>query len=70
MTSTVQITGGTHQVKTFTTEFTSKNLTKNAGLVNLGKFADKIGLQGIIEKRLTIKRGATADYEMSKVIVK
>jgi Transposase DDE domain. len=56
-------------VKTFTTEFTSKNLTKNAGLVNLGKFADKIGLQGILDKRLTIKRGATADYEMSKVIV-
>ena len=28
-------------MKTFSTEYTAKNLTKNAGLVNLGKFADK-----------------------------
>ncbi|MBU4121996.1 MAG: hypothetical protein KKA48_10650, partial [Proteobacteria bacterium] len=33
-----------------------------------GKFAEKIGLPGILEKRLTIERGATADYEMSEVV--
>lgn len=56
-------------MKTFSTEYTAKNLTKHAGLVNLGKFAEKIGLPGILEKRLTIKRGATADYEMSEVVM-
>ena len=56
-------------MKTFSTVYTAKNLTKHAGLVNLGKFADKIGLPGILEKRLTIERGATADYEMSEVVM-
>ena len=63
------IKGGTQQVKTFSTEYTAKNLTKHAGLVNLGKFAEKIGLPGILEKRLTIERGATADYEMSEIVM-
>jgi len=33
-------------MRTFSTDYTGKNLTKNAGLVNLGKLADKIGLPG------------------------
>lgn len=56
-------------MKTFPTEYTAKNLTKNAGLVNLGKFADKIGLPGILEESLTIELGATADYEMSEIVM-
>jgi len=56
-------------VKTFSTEYTARNLTNNAGLVNLGKFAEKIGLPGIIAKKLTIKRGGNADYQMSEVIM-
>jgi hypothetical protein len=51
------------------TEYTAKNLTKHAGLVNLRKFAEKIGLPGILEKKLTIKRGATADFEISEVVM-
>lgn len=56
-------------MKTFSTEYTARNLTNNAGLVNLGKFAEKIGLPGIIAKKLTIKRGGNADYQMSEVIM-
>ena len=56
-------------MKTFSTEYTAKNLTKHAGLVNLGKFAEKIGLPRILEKRLTIERGATAEYEMSEIVM-
>jgi hypothetical protein len=56
-------------MKTFSTEYTGKNLTKHAGLVNLGKFADKIGLPGILDRRLTIKRGVTADYAIADVVM-
>ena len=56
-------------MKTFSTEYTAKNLTKNAGLVNLGKFADKIGLPGILGRRLTIKRGVTADHAIADVVM-
>ena len=51
------------------TEYTAKNLTKHTGLVNLRKSAEKIGLPGILEKRLSIKRGATADFEISGVVM-
>ena len=56
-------------MKTFSTDYTGKNLTKNAGLVNLGKFADKIGLPGILDRRLTIKPGVTADYAIADVVM-
>ncbi|MBT9166613.1 MAG: hypothetical protein DDT25_01306 [Chloroflexi bacterium] len=56
-------------MRTFSTEYTAKNLTKNAGLVNLGKFADKIGLPRILDRRLTLKRGVTADYTMAEVVM-
>ena len=56
-------------MKTFSTEYTARNLTKNAGLVNLAKFADKIGLPGILDRRLTIKRGVTADYAIADVVM-
>jgi hypothetical protein len=63
------IRGGTQQVKTFSTEYTAENMTKHAGLVNLEKFAEKIGRPGFLEKRLTIKRDATADYKMSEIVM-
>jgi hypothetical protein len=56
-------------MKTFSTDYTGKNLTKHAGLVNLGKFADKIGLPGILDRRLTIKRGVTADYAIADAVM-
>jgi len=56
-------------MRTFSTDYTGKNLTKNAGLVNLGKFADKIGLPGILGRRLTIRRGVTADYAIADVVM-
>ena len=56
-------------MKTFSTEYTAKNLTKHASRVNLGKFTEKIGLPGTLENGLTIKRGTTADYEVSEVVM-
>jgi hypothetical protein len=56
-------------LKTFSTECTAKILTKHAGLVNMGEFAEKIRLPGILEKRPTIKRGATADYEVPEIVM-
>ena len=34
--------GGTKMMRKFSVEFTAKNLTGNAGLIHLGRFADKI----------------------------
>ena len=54
--------------KYFTT-FSEKNLTGNAGLVHLGRFAEKLGLATMIEGTLTIQRGANADYQAADAIL-
>ncbi|MFH1947054.1 MAG: IS1380 family transposase, partial [Candidatus Magasanikbacteria bacterium] len=36
--------------------FSEKNLTGNAGLVHLGRFAEKLGIQKMLDKTLTIQR--------------
>lgn len=56
-------------MKKFRTEFTAKNLTGNAGLLNLGKFAEKIGLKSMLERRLTIKRRTNAKYSHADAVM-
>ena len=47
-------------MKNFHVKFTAKNLTGNAGLVHLGKFAEKLQLPKTLKKVISIKRGHTA----------
>ena len=56
--------GGTFQVKPFRVEFSDNKLTGNAGLVHLGRFAKKLGVQEILERRLSISRGENATYDV------
>jgi hypothetical protein len=56
-------------MKKFHTHFTEKNLTGNAGLLNLGKFAEKLGLSTILDNQLTIKRAPNAEYQASDVVI-
>ena len=61
--------GGTDQVKRYKAEFTAKNLTGNAGLLNLGKFAEKVGLKSMLEQHLTIKRRSNARYSPADAVM-
>ncbi|GAB6161176.1 IS1380-like element ISEcp1 family transposase [Desulfothermus naphthae] len=56
-------------MRRFHVKFTEKNLTGNAGLVLLGLFADKLKLPKMLEQHITIKRGATAQYKVSDIIM-
>ena len=56
-------------MRRFTVEFTAKNLTGNAGLVNFGRFVDKLGLRQMLEQHITIKRGANAKHSISDGII-
>jgi len=49
-------------------EFIAKNITGNAGLILFGQFAEKLGIKKILDRRITIKRGANADYTMGDII--
>jgi hypothetical protein len=57
-------------MKNFTVEFTEKNLTGNAGLVHIGRFVKKLGLQRMLEEHITIERGANARYTPADVVIK
>ncbi len=48
----------------FRVEFSDNKLTGNAGLVHLGRFAKKLGVQDILERRLSISRGENATYDV------
>ncbi len=56
-------------MRVFHTKFSEKNLTGNAGLVNLGRFSEKIGLPKILADHLTIERGASAKYQVSDIVM-
>ncbi|MCP3966784.1 MAG: IS1380 family transposase [Lentisphaerae bacterium] len=56
-------------MRKFHTQFTEKNLTANAGLVHLGRFAEKLGLSKILNDQITIKRGNNADYQATDVVM-
>ena len=49
-------------------EFTEKNLTGNAGLVLLGRFAKKLGLKKLLEEHISIERADNADYQAADVV--
>lgn len=53
----------------FQVKFTAKNLTGNAGLIHLGKFADKLQLTSTLKKVISIERGHTANYEVGDLIM-
>jgi len=56
-------------MKNVKVEFTAKNLTGNAGLVNFGRFIKKLGLPALLSNRIGIVRGANADYQAKDVII-
>jgi len=56
-------------MRKYYTTFSEKNLTGNAGLVHLGRFAERLGLANMIERTLTIQRSANADYQVADAIL-
>jgi len=56
-------------MRRFHIQFTEKNLTGNAGLVLLGRFADKLKLAQMLKHTITIERGRTAQYQVSNIIM-
>ena len=56
-------------MKRFQVKFTAKNLTGNAGLVHLGKFAEKLQISKTLKKVISIERGHTANYEVANVVM-
>lgn len=53
----------------FHTRFDQKNLTGNAGLVHLGRFAQKLGLADILSRTIDITRGNNAQYQVADVVM-
>ncbi len=56
-------------MKNFHVQFTEKNLTRNAGLVHLGRFIDKIGLNQALKDGISIERGANAKYSVASTVL-
>ena len=56
-------------MRRFHIQFTEKNLTGNAGLVLLGRFADKLKLAQMLKHTITIERGRTAQYQVYNIIM-
>jgi len=56
-------------VKPFQVEFSDNQLTGNAGLVHLGRFAQKLGLRNILDRHISISRGGNAKYEVAEGII-
>jgi len=50
-------------------EMSGKNLTGNAGLVPVGKFATKLGLTSLFEEHISIERGANAVYSVADALL-
>ena len=56
-------------MKNVKVEFTGKNLTGNAGLVNFGRFMKKLGLPAILSNHISIVRANNADYQAKDVVI-
>lgn len=56
-------------MRRFHVDFTAKNLTGNAGLVHLGRFAEKLNLSKTLESHVSIKRGDTAEYKVADAVM-
>jgi hypothetical protein len=61
--------GGTKMMRKYITQFTEKNLTGNAGLVNLGQFAKKLGIFNILCGSIDIKRAPNANYKVADAVM-
>jgi hypothetical protein len=56
-------------MRNFHVQFTEKNLTGNAGLAHLGRFAEKLGLNKMLEQRISIQRAENATYRISDAVL-
>jgi len=56
-------------MRKFHVQFTEKNLTGNAGLIHLGRFIQKLGLDKMIRKHISISRGDNAKYDIADAIL-
>lgn len=56
-------------MKTVHTDFTEKHLTGNAGLIHVGRFAQKLRLKQILDNTISIKRADNAVYQASDIIM-
>ncbi len=56
-------------MRKYHTWFDLKNLTGNAGLVHLGHFAQKLGVADVLKRKIGIKRGDNAQYQVAEVVM-
>ena len=56
-------------MRRFHTQFTEKNLTGNAGVTLVGRFAEKLNLSKILDKHISIERAESAEYQPTEVIM-
>lgn len=56
-------------MRRFHVQFSEKNLTGNAGLVHLGRFAEKLGLDKMLQQHISIQRGENATYSPADAIL-
>jgi hypothetical protein len=47
--------------------FSEKRLTSRAGLIPMARFIDKLGIQELIEKMVSVVRGANTDYSLGMI---
>lgn len=47
--------------------FSEERLTSRAGLIPIGRFMDKLGIEGIIDRTVSIVRGSNADYSVGMI---
>jgi len=47
--------------------FSEKRLTSRAGLIPMSRFIDKLGIEGMIGRMVTIIRGENTDYELGMI---
>ena len=55
-------------MRKFHINFSEKNLTGNVGLLHLGRFAEKLGLEKILSSHISIERAPNADYQVKDVV--
>jgi len=56
-------------MRIFHTTFNQKNLTGNAGLSLLGRFAKKLNLHKLLDQHISIERGENATYQVSDAVL-
>jgi hypothetical protein len=48
--------------------FSEKRLTSRAGLIPMGRFIDKLGIEGAVDRAVSIIRGANAHYGLGMIL--